>query len=124
MVTHTGRVALVPGAWPAADLGRAAATNPALASTFWDVTLSSVLPPAPPGGLVALGELVEILIAPVRNKGGEVAAIGQFEGQDCRGMADPQALQLGHPPTLLKRSCARSPSPHRHFHDREDFWPF
>jgi hypothetical protein len=45
---------------------------------------------------VLLGELVEELIAAVGDEGGEVGAVGQFEGQDRRGMAGMQPLQLWH----------------------------
>jgi hypothetical protein len=51
---------------------------------------------------VPLGELVEELIAPVRDRGSEVGAVRQFEGQDRRGMVGSQALQLGHRPTLRR----------------------
>ena len=37
-------------------------------------------------GLVLLGEVVEELIAAVRDKGGEVGAVRQLEGQDRRGV--------------------------------------
>ena len=56
-------------------------------------------------GLLPLGELVVELIAAVRDKGGKVRAVRQFEGQDRRGVVGAQALQLGHRPTLL-RWCA------------------
>jgi hypothetical protein len=41
---------------------------------------------------VPLGELVEELIAAVGDKGSEVRAVRQFEGQDRRGMARMQPL--------------------------------
>jgi hypothetical protein len=47
-----------------------------------------------------LGELAEELIAAVGDEGGEVGTVRQLEGQDRRGMASMQALQLGHGPTL------------------------
>jgi hypothetical protein len=43
-------------------------------------------------GAVPLGELVEELIAAVGDKGSEVRAVRQFEGQDRRGMARMQPL--------------------------------
>src|SRR6516225_715493 len=57
-------------------------------------------------GAVSLGEMVEELIAAVGDKGGEVGAVRQFEGQDRRGMVGAQALQLGHRPTLLSSEAA------------------
>lgn len=46
------------------------------------------------------GELVEELIAAVGDEGGEVRAVCQLKGQDRRGMAGMQALQLWHGPSL------------------------
>src|SRR6516162_11317430 len=57
-------------------------------------------------GVVLLGEMVEERIAAVGDKGGEVGAVRQFEGQDRRGMVGAQALQLGHRPTLLNSESA------------------
>ena len=42
------------------------------------------------------GELVEELVAAVGDRGREVVAVRQLEGQDGRGMASMQPLQLGH----------------------------
>src|SRR5215468_4843054 len=56
------------------------------------------------GGVVLLSEVVVELIAAVGDKGGEVGAVRQFEGQDHRGMISAQTLQLGHRPTLLSSS--------------------
>ena len=47
-----------------------------------------------------LGELVVELVAAVGDRGGEVGAVGQLEGEDRRGMTSMQPLQLGHCPTL------------------------
>jgi hypothetical protein len=92
-------------------------TNPALASTLWDAAFSrdvaarSVRSPcrgaasrhvvgADPGLLlgqqlaVPVGELVEELVAAVWDRGSEVGAVRQLEGQDRRGMASAQLLQL------------------------------
>ena len=43
-------------------------------------------------GAVLLGELVEVLIAAVGDRGGEVGAVGHLEFQDRRGMAGMQPL--------------------------------
>ena len=55
-----------------------------------------------------LGELVEELIAAVGDEGGEVGAVCQLEGQDRRGMAGMQPLQLGtaraYPAGVLRSS--------------------
>ncbi|MGI9005291.1 MAG: hypothetical protein ACR2FU_03680 [Streptosporangiaceae bacterium] len=47
-----------------------------------------------------LGELVEEVVAAVGDRGSEVGAVRQLEGQDRRGMVSMQPLQLGHRPTL------------------------
>jgi hypothetical protein len=44
---------------------------------------------------VPVGELVEELVAAVGDRGSEVGAVRQLEGQDRRGMASIQPLQLG-----------------------------
>jgi hypothetical protein len=51
-------------------------------------------------GIVPLGEPVEELVTAVGDRGGEVDAVGQLEGEDRRGMAGSQALQLWHSTTL------------------------
>jgi hypothetical protein len=43
-------------------------------------------------GSVPVGELVEELVASVGDKGSEVGAVRQLEGQDRRGMASMQPL--------------------------------
>src|SRR5436305_13660598 len=53
-------------------------------------------------GAVPVGELVEEVVAAVGDRGGEVGAVCQLEGQDRRGMTGMQPLQLGHCPTLLR----------------------
>lgn len=58
-------------------------------------------------GVVPVGELVEEVVAAVGDRGSEVGAVRQLEGQDRRGVADMQPLQLGHCPTLV-RSCAEA----------------
>jgi len=47
-----------------------------------------------------VGELVEILVTAIGDRGGEPGAVRQLEGQDRRGMASAQLLQLGHRPNL------------------------
>jgi hypothetical protein len=49
---------------------------------------------------VPLGELIVELITAVGDRGGEVGAVGQLEGEDRRGVAGSQALQLWHGTTL------------------------
>jgi hypothetical protein len=51
-------------------------------------------------GTVTLGEPIVELITAVGDRGGEVDAVGQLEGEDRRGMAGSQALQLWHSTTL------------------------
>jgi hypothetical protein len=51
-------------------------------------------------GVIPVGELVEELITTVGDEGSEVGTVRQLEGQDRRGIASMQALQLGHRPTL------------------------
>jgi len=51
-------------------------------------------------GTVPLGEPIVELITAVGNRGGEVDAVGQLGGEDRRGMAGSQALQLWHSTTL------------------------
>ena len=51
-------------------------------------------------GTVQLGEPIVELIPAVGDRGGEVDAVGQLEGEDRRGMAGSQALQLWHSTTL------------------------
>jgi hypothetical protein len=51
-------------------------------------------------GTVPLGEPIVELITAVGDRGGEVDAIGQLEGEDRRGMVGSQALQLWHSTTL------------------------
>src|SRR4029077_17782610 len=58
-------------------------------------------------GAIPVGELVEELVATVRDRSSEVGAVHQLEGQDRRGMAGTQLLQLGHRPTL-PRWCAEA----------------
>ena len=55
-------------------------------------------------GAVPLGELVEEVVAAVGDEGGEVAAVGPLEGQDRRGVAGVQPLQLGHGADSTQRS--------------------
>jgi len=55
-------------------------------------------------GPVPLGELVEELVAAVGDEAGEVAAVGPLEGQDRRGVAGVQPLQLGHGADSTQRS--------------------
>jgi hypothetical protein len=52
---------------------------------------------------VPVGELVEELVVAIGDRGSEVGAVRQLEGQDRRGMVSPQLLQLGHRPTLPRR---------------------
>jgi hypothetical protein len=47
-------------------------------------------------GAVPLGEVVVELVTAVGVRGREVGAVRQLEGQDRRGMASMQPLQLGH----------------------------
>lgn len=51
-------------------------------------------------GTVPLGEPIVELITAVGDRGGEVDAVGQLEGEDRRGMVGSQALQLWHGTTL------------------------
>jgi hypothetical protein len=51
-------------------------------------------------GTVPLGEPIVELITAVGDRGGEVDAVGQLEGEDRRGMVGSQALQLWHSTTL------------------------
>jgi hypothetical protein len=51
-------------------------------------------------GVVPAGELVEEVVATVGDRGSEVGAVRQLEGQNRRGMIGMQPLQLGHRPTL------------------------
>jgi hypothetical protein len=51
-------------------------------------------------GTVALGEPIVELITAVGDRGGEVDAVGQLEGEDRRGMVGSQALQLWHSTTV------------------------
>jgi hypothetical protein len=53
--------------------------------------------------LVAVGEVVEVVIATVGDRPGEVGPVRPFEGQHRLGMVGAEALQLGHRPTLLSR---------------------
>ena len=46
------------------------------------------------------GEPIVELITAVGDRGGEVDAVSQLEGEDRRGMAGSQALQLRHSTTL------------------------
>src|SRR6516225_886400 len=59
-------------------------------------------------GVVPLGEVVVELIAAVGDKGGEVGAVRQLEGQDRWGVIGAQALQLGHA-RLYPDGSPRSP---------------
>jgi hypothetical protein len=66
-----------------------------------------VQPPAPVSpdeplaqALHALLSATVELVAPVRDRGSEVGAVRQLEGQDRRGMTSIQLLQLGHGATL------------------------
>ena len=54
-------------------------------------------------GAVPVGEVLEEGVTAVGDRGGEVGAVRQFEGQDRRGMAGIQPLQLGHQMTLPRR---------------------
>ena len=51
-------------------------------------------------GTVPLGEPIVELITAIGDRGGEVDAVGQLEGEDRRGMVGSQALQLWHSTTL------------------------
>jgi integrase len=53
-------------------------------------------------GVVAVGELVEEVVAAVGDRGSEVGAVRQLEGQDRRGVTGMQPLQLGHCPTFTQ----------------------
>ncbi|MGW7486293.1 VOC family protein [Streptomyces sp. NPDC054786] len=44
--------------------------------------------------------MVEEVVAAVGDRGSEVGAVRQLEGQDRRGMTTMQLLQFGHRPTL------------------------
>ncbi len=50
--------------------------------------------------VMPVGKLVEELITPVGDRGSEVGAVRELEGQDRRGMVSAQLLQHGHFPTL------------------------
>jgi hypothetical protein len=53
-------------------------------------------------GTVPLGEAIVELITAVGDRGGEVDAVGQLEGEDRRGVVGSQALQLWHGTTLSR----------------------
>jgi hypothetical protein len=47
-------------------------------------------------GVVLLREVLEVVVTTVGDREHEVAAVGQLEVQDRRGVVGPQELQLGH----------------------------
>ena len=54
-------------------------------------------------GVVALGEVLEVLVAAVGDRGREVGPVRQLERQDRRRVIDSQGLQLRHRTRLSSR---------------------
>jgi hypothetical protein len=71
--------------------GRAIAVDEHLAGAGAGLLLSQQ-------GPVPVGELGVELVAPVGDRGPEIGAVRQFEGQDRRSVASIQPLQLGPGP--------------------------